>query len=130
MFNPARRSVHCLAAFALVLTQGPRASIALQRLEVFAAAARERNPAALEASANLRQSDAAADAALGRVLPGISLSGRYARNQYAAEINLGAFGGPNRTIVLLPDDQWTGVATAIVPLVDLPNCQPIAAPTT
>src|SRR6266849_32782 len=112
MFNPTRRSVHCLAALALVVTLAPRASIALQRLEVFAAGARERNPAALEAGANLREKGAEADVALGRVLPGISFVGRYDRNQYSSEIDLGAVGGPNRTIVLLPRNQWTGIATA------------------
>ena len=118
---------HCLAALALVLTLAPQASSGLQQIQVFAAAARERNPAALEAGANLRESGAEADAALGRVLPGISLNGRYARNQYGAEINLATLGGPDRTIVLLPENQWTGVATATVPLVDLPNFQRIAA---
>jgi outer membrane protein TolC len=127
MFNRSRRSVHCLAAFALVVGLAPRPSIALQRLELFAAAARERNPGALEAGANLRERKAEADAALGRVLPGISLNGRYARNQYGTEINLSAFGGPNRTIVLLPENQWTGAASAIVPLVDLSHFQGIAA---
>src|SRR5712664_1965005 len=110
MSNPPRRSLHhCLAALAL-FTLAPRASIALQRLEVFAAAARERNPAALEAGANLRESGAEADAALGRVLPGISLTGRYARNQYGAEINLATLGGPDRTLVLLTANQWKDVA--------------------
>jgi len=127
MVNPPRRSVHCLATFVLAVSLTPEASLALQPLEVFAAAGRERNPAALEASANLRESGAAADAALGSVLPGISWNGRYARNQYGAGINLGALGGPDRTIVLLPENQWTGVAIATVPLLDLPNFQRIAA---
>ena len=118
---------HCLAALALVLTLAPQPSSALQQIQVFAAAARERNPAALEAGANLRESGAEADAALGRVLPGISLNGRYARNQYGAEINLATLGGPDRRIVLLPENQWTALATATVPLVDLPNFQRIAA---
>ena len=121
MFNPPRRSVHCLAAFAVVVTLAPRASIALQRLEVFAAGARERNPAALEAGANLRERGAEAEGALGLVLPGISFNGKYARNQYSSELDLGAVGGPNRTIVLLPKNQWTGIATATVPLLDLGN---------
>jgi hypothetical protein len=43
-----------------------------------------------------------ADVALGRVLPGISFVGSYDRNQYTSEINLGALGGANQTIVLLP----------------------------
>jgi outer membrane protein TolC len=127
MFNPPRPSVHCLAALALVVTLAPRASIALQRLEVFAAEARERNPAALEAGANLRERGAEADVALGRVLPGISFSGRYARNQHSSELDLGAVGVPNGTIVLLPTNQWTGIATATLPLLDLGNFERIAA---
>lgn len=128
MSNPSRGSVHhCLTALAVVLTLAPRASIALQGLEVFASAARERNPAALEAGANLREKDAEADVALGRVLPGISFLGRYDRNQYSSAIDLGAVGGPNRTIALLPNNQWTGVATATVPLLDLGNFERIAA---
>jgi len=116
-----------MARLALLLTLAPRASMALQPLEVFAAGAREQNPAALEARANLRERDAEADVALGRVLPGISFDGQYARNQYSSEIDLGALGGPNRTIVLLPKNQWNGTATATVPLVDLANFQRIGA---
>src|SRR6267143_231357 len=123
MVNPPKRSLHCMAPLALLLTLAPRASMALQSLEVFAAGARERNPAALEARASLRERDAEADVALGRVLPGISFDGQYARNQYSSEIDLGALGGPNRTIVLLPKNQWNGTATATVPLVDLANFQ-------
>ena len=116
-----------MAPLALLLTLAPRASMALQSLEVFAAGARERNPAALEARASLRERDAEADVALGRVLPGISFDGQYARNQYSSEIDLGALGGPSRTIVLLPKNQWNGTATATVPLVDLANFQRIGA---
>ena len=127
MVNPPKRTLHCMAPLALLLLLAPRASMALQSLEVFAAGARQRNPAALEARANLRERGAEADVALGRVLPGISFDGRYARNQYSSEIDLGALGGPNRTIVLLPKNQWNGTATATVPLVDLANFQRIGA---
>jgi outer membrane protein TolC len=116
-----------MARLALLLTLAPRASMALQPLAEFAAGAREQNPAALEARANLRERGAEADVALGRVLPGISFDGQYARNQYSSEIDLGALGGPNRTIVLLPKNQWNGTATATVPLVDLANFQRIGA---
>src|SRR5882724_11608726 len=127
MVNPPKRSLHCMAPLALLLTLAPRASMALQSLEEFAAAARKRNPAALEARASLRERGAEADVALGRVLPGISFDGQYARNQYSSEIDLGALGGPSRTIVLLPKNQWNGTATATVPLVDLANFQRIGA---
>ena len=116
-----------MARLALLLTLAPRASMALQPLAEFAAGAREQNPAALEARANLRERGAEADVALGRVLPGISFDGQYARNQYSSEIDLGALGGPSRTIVLLPKNQWSGTATATVPLVDLANFQRIGA---
>ena len=127
MFNRPRRSLRCLALVAVVLALHPRASMALQRLEVFAAGARERNPATLEAGANLRERGAEADVALGRVLPGVSFVGKYDRNQYSSEIDLGAIGGPNQTIVLLPKNQWTGVGTATVPLLDFTNFERIAA---
>jgi outer membrane protein TolC len=127
MVNRPKRTLHCMPPLALVLVLAPRASMALQSLEAFAAGARERNPAALEARASLRQRSAEADVALGRVLPGISFDGTYARNQYSSEIDLGTLGGPNRKIVLLPKNQWNGTATATVPLVDLANFQRIGA---
>jgi len=125
MVNPPKRSLYCMAL--LLLTLAPGASVALQPLEVFAAGARERNPTALEARAGLRERGAEADVALGRVLPGISFDGQYAHNQYSSEIDLGALGGPSRTIVLLPKNQWNGTATVTVPLVDLANFQRIGA---
>src|ERR1700730_12329492 len=127
MVNPPKRTLHSMRPLALLLLLAPRASMALQSLEVFAAGARQRNPAALEARANLRERGAEADVALGRVLPGISFDGRYGRNQYSSEIDLGALGGRNGTLVRVPKSQWSGTATATVPLVDLANFQRIGA---
>jgi outer membrane protein TolC len=58
----------CIAAASLVASR----AMALQPLEVFLAAARERNPDAQQARANLAAQDAQALVALGRQLPGVS----------------------------------------------------------
>src|SRR5258708_11067927 len=94
-------------------------SFALQPLEVFVASARERSPDALEARANLAQQDAQADAALGRVLPGISAKGDYIRNQYGVQIDLTPPGQQQQPpITVVPRNQWDGSATLTVPLID------------
>jgi len=98
-------------------------AVALQPLDAFIAAARERNPDALEARANLAQQDAQADAALGSRLPGISARATYARNQYQSQIALPGF----PTTTLVPFDQWDGSATLTVPLVDLAGFRRVAA---
>jgi outer membrane protein TolC len=127
MLNRHNLSLRCLGALTLVLALPIRQATALQRLEVFAAGAREKNPSALEASANLRERGAEADLARGRVLPGISFAGEYDRNQYTSSVDLSAFGGPSQTILLLPKNAWTGTGTLTVPLVNLANFQRIAA---
>src|SRR5712675_83839 len=127
MLNRHNLSLRCLGALTLVLALPIRQATALQRLEVFAAGAREKNPSSLEASANLRERGAEADFALGRVLPGVSFTGEYDRNQYTSSVDLSAFGGPSQTILLLPKNAWTGTGTLTVPLVNLANFQRIAA---
>jgi outer membrane protein TolC len=97
-------------------------AMALQPLEVFLSAARDRNPDAKVASAELDQQEADALSALGRQLPGISIRGTYYRNQYETHISAG---GP--PIVVQPRDQWAGAATLSVPLIDLASFQRIAA---
>src|SRR5437899_710379 len=82
------------------------------------ARARQHNPDALEAQANLSQQDAQADSTLGRVLPGISVRGSYTRNQYASQVDLAPPGQPPQPVTLVPNDQWDGSATLKVPLVD------------
>jgi outer membrane protein TolC len=108
-----------LIVFAL-LAASP--AMALQPLEVFIKAARERNPDAQQASANLAQQNAQAEVALGTQLPGVSVRATYQRNQYLQQLNLG---GTNA--VIQPLNQWFGNATLTVPLVDLANFQRIAA---
>ncbi len=101
-------------------------AVALQPLEAFVAAARERNPDALEARANLAQQSAQADVALGSRLPGISARGTYTRNQYQSQITLPG----SSTTTLVPFNQWDGSATLTVPLVDLAGFRRVEAATT
>jgi outer membrane protein TolC len=108
----------CTAAASLVASPAR----ALQPLETFLSAARERNPDAQQARATLDQQDAEAFTALGRQLPGVSLRANYYRNQYQTQIVL-----EGKEIPVQPQDQWLGTATLIVPLIDLASFQRIAA---
>src|SRR5712692_5651097 len=102
-------------------------SLALQPVETFIAGARQRNPDALEARANLSQQEAQADSALGRVLPGVTARGSYTRNQYGSQIDLAQPGQPPQPVTLVPRDQWDGSATLKVPLIDLAGFRRVSA---
>ena len=102
-------------------------SLALQPVQAFVEGARLRNPDALEAQANLSQQRAQADAALGRVLPGVSARGAYTRNQFSSQIDLAAPGQPSQVVTIVPRDQWDGSATLNVPLIDLANFRRVGA---
>jgi len=104
----------------LVLAASP--SVALQPLNFFIAAARERNPDTRQARANLAEQDAQVLKALGMQLPGISLKESYERNQY--QVFLEVLGS---TYLIQPRDQWLGTATLTVPLVDLASFGRIVA---
>src|SRR5258708_38533269 len=119
--NSSAAALGMLVIVTAVLAAAP--AIALQPLDAFIAAARERNPDALEARANLAQQDAQADAALGSRLPGVTARATYARNQYQSQIALPGF----PTTTLVPTDQWDGSATLSVPLVDLAGFRRLAA---
>jgi outer membrane protein TolC len=103
----------------LALGAAARAS-ALQPIDAFLRAARAGSAESAEARAARRQLRAEADAALGRVLPRLSVQGQYTRNQYASTL---AFpdpgGGPPAQVTVTPRDQLDGFATLEVPLVDL-----------
>src|SRR5260370_39461523 len=75
--NSSAAALGMLVIVTAVIAAAP--AIALQPLDAFIAAARERNPDALEARANLAQPDAQADAAPGGRLPRISARATYAR---------------------------------------------------
>jgi outer membrane protein TolC len=87
---------------------------AIQPLEVFVAAARDENPDADRARANLSVQRAQADGELGKLLPGVTVRGGYDRNQYATSLELGG-----RRYALQPLSEWSGSATLSVPLIDL-----------
>jgi outer membrane protein TolC len=114
----------CLQLTAAALLAAPPAT-ALQSLEVFLKAARERNPDAQQASANLAQQNAQALVALGRQLPGVAVQGNYLRNQRDVTIQI-----PGRTVEIQPLIERSLTATATVPLVDLANFLRIAAANT
>ena len=115
------------AALFLLLLLYSLPSLALQPVEAFVAGARQRNPDAIEARANLAQEQAQADSTLGRVLPGISARGSYTRNQYSSAIDIAPPGKPPQPITVVPSDQWDGSATVRVPLVDLAGFQRVSA---
>src|SRR5262249_44265044 len=122
MRKPTRTATGlCIAAASLLASP----ALAIQPLETFLSAARDRNPDAKQASAELDQQKADALTALGRQLPGVSVRASYYRNQYETNIELG---GP--PILVQPRDQWVGAATLSVPLIDLAQFQRIAAANT
>ncbi|HWE23505.1 MAG TPA: TolC family protein [Myxococcales bacterium] len=99
---------------------------AVQPLEVFLKAAREQNPDAQQASANLAQQKAQALVALGRQLPGVAAEATYSRNQYHVLLNIpGA-----EPLETQKFNVWSGNVTLRVPLVDLANFQRISAANT
>jgi outer membrane protein TolC len=106
-----------LAAAAL-LAAAPAS--ALQPIEAFLAGARSYSADNKEARANLAQQQAEVGVARGKVLPGLSLSGSYTRNQYESTVTLpGGLGVPPTFITVTPKDQLNGAATLTVPLIDL-----------
>src|ERR1700720_1505232 len=96
------------AALFLLLLLYSLPSLALQPVEAFAAGARQHNPDAIEARANLAQEQAQAASTLGRVLPGISARGSYTHNQYSSAIDIAPPGQPPQPITVVPSDQWDG----------------------
>ena len=119
--NPRELAILSLAA-ALLL--GSRA-VALQPLEDFIRAAREQNPDAQRARANLAEATAAAEVALGKQLPGVAIRATYDRNQHDVSLSLPT--EPPIALHIQPNDQWTGVGTLNVPLVDLAGFRRISA---
>jgi outer membrane protein TolC len=99
---------------------------AMQPLDVFIKAARERNPEAQQASANLAQQSAQALVALGRQLPGVSAEASYLRNQYHVVLDIP---GVN-PLEIQPLNVWSGNVALRVPLVDLASFRHIAAANT
>lgn len=105
------------AAAACLLWAQPGA--ALQPLATFLGGASSSGPDNREARANAESQRALATAALGRLLPGVSLRGSYTHNQYDSTVALPTASGAAQSITLTPTDQLDAAATLTVPLVDL-----------
>ncbi|MFO0666694.1 MAG: TolC family protein [Polyangiaceae bacterium] len=85
----------------------------LQPLEAFLDGAHKRNPDMIAADASVRQKDAEADVARGKLLPSFTARGVYTRNQFEAVFNT-----PNGAITILPQDQFDAFFLLDVPIVD------------
>jgi outer membrane protein TolC len=113
---------------ALAVVSVARTASALQPLDDFLRGARASSADNAEARASQRQVRAEADAALGRALPRVSLSGQYTRNELESRLELAdPGGGPARSFVVTPRDQLDGTATLDVPLLDLASFARIGA---
>jgi outer membrane protein TolC len=106
------RSVVLAGAVAAALLTAPRAQ-ALQPLEAFLRGARTASPDNQEARASTDFSRAESSVATGRLLPGVTLRGTYARNQYDLSETVGG-----QVVTLTPKNQLDGYAILTVPLVD------------
>ena len=113
--RPSAPGLLILAAVTLVA----ESAHALQPIEVFLEAARKTNPDTREARANTDTARAQSMVSVGRLLPGLSLRGTYSRNQYETAVTLPGSGGSSQTVTITPYDQFDGVATITVPLVNL-----------
>jgi outer membrane protein TolC len=104
------------SAFLLIFALAPAAH-ATQPLETFIAAARSHGYEAREQAAVVEQRGWEKEAALGRVLPSVSATGIYTRNQYEAVIPPGPITPVELTIT--PQNQFDAVFALDVPIVDM-----------
>jgi outer membrane protein TolC len=114
-----QRGLGIAVALASLIFFVPEPAQALQPLEAFIRSARTKSVDNEEARANLDQQTGQAEAALGRVLPGVSARGNYVRNQYQAAVDIPLGAGPPQRVTITPYNQYTGSATLTVPLIDL-----------
>jgi outer membrane protein TolC len=97
----------------------PRAASALQPLAVFVAGAAN-NPASRESRATLEQRDAEQSTATGHLLPSLSATGTYTRNQYEVALELPVtMGAPAQRLVVQPLNQYDGNIALSVPIIDI-----------
>jgi outer membrane protein TolC len=116
------RFVVPLTTVLALLAFSPRAH-ALQPLEAFIAASRHASFDAREARATLAQRDDEAVLAKWRLLPTLSASAVYTRNQYEAVAVLPA----NRQVIITPENQVDAFVTLSLPLVDVASWQRVGA---
>ncbi len=109
-----------LLTFGLGVTLVSGRAHALQSMEAFLAAAHEHNPEVQAADASMRQREAEALQARGKLLPSLTARGAFVHNQYEAVATLpAAAGAPPITLTIQPQNQLDAFFTLDVPLVDL-----------
>jgi outer membrane protein TolC len=92
---------------------------ALQPLGVFVAGAAN-NPASREARATLEQRGAEASTATGHLLPQLSASATYTRNEYEVALDLPVMmGAPAQRLIVQPLNQYDGNIALSVPIIDI-----------
>jgi outer membrane protein TolC len=116
--TPLRRHSFLPLAFAVV-SSTPSAAFALQGLDEFVKGAKAAGLDEREARLTAEQRGREADVALGRLLPTLTASLTYTRNQYPASLDRPAATGGIETIVITPEDQLDGNLTLRVPLIDV-----------
>jgi outer membrane protein TolC len=109
-----------------VLVAATRAT-ALQPIDAFLHGARTSGTDVAEARAFRRQARAESDAALGRALPRVSLSGSYTRNEFETTLRLPDEAGGETEVTITAREQLDGAATLEVPLLDLSTFARIGA---
>ncbi|MBM4359054.1 MAG: TolC family protein [Deltaproteobacteria bacterium] len=113
-----RSTTFLLAAVALALGHATEAS-ALQPLEDFTRAARTGNLDTRDARLTAEQRGHEVDGALGRVLPSLSVSAGYTRNQLEVSVSRPGGGGGVESAIISPLDQVDASVTLRVPLIDV-----------
>jgi outer membrane protein TolC len=92
---------------------------ALQRLEEFRAGARTQNLDVREAAQLVQQRDAEATQASRKLLPTLTATAGYTRNQYEASVTTPLGNGETRTATITPQNQLDALVTVSVPVVDV-----------
>ncbi len=99
-------------------TLAPRGALALQNVEVFVEHARTWNPQNRGARATAAQRDAELEISTGQLLPNLSATGTYTRNQY--EVSTATiFGGGSPVIVIQPQNQLDANIILNVPIINI-----------
>jgi outer membrane protein len=116
-----------LAGSAGLITLVPAPALALQPVEVFLEHAKTWNPQNRAAHATTAQRDAELDVSTGQLLPNLSATGTYTRNQYQVDTSAlvggsaatAGFSIPNT--IIQPQDQFDANFTLNIPIINVYN---------
>ncbi|HSC86851.1 MAG TPA: TolC family protein [Polyangiaceae bacterium] len=97
----------------------PATALATQPLDTFLAGGHEANFDARVQEAVALQRSWESDAALGRILPTFTATGRYTRNEIERVLPAGSFGAGSPEVPLQLHDQLDGTLQLDVPIIDL-----------